>query len=220
MAGENKIRPKGLKAKLENFWYHYKYFFLSGVFLFTALVIVLFQCVSRPNYDYYFVIVTDSVELAPSQIQSLSDQLSSYGEDLDGDGEVAISLIDCSFNKDVSSYQMILAKKQKLQSVIMNEGDALIYITEKSCLEWINTEIGEDFFVDLNLSEEDGRYFSLEDTELIKTAKELSNTSLWPENLLISRRKIKDTLIENTNGVEKARVAAEKYINKLISENN
>ncbi len=221
MAGENLVRPKGLKAKWENFWYHYKYFFLSGVALFIALVISVVQCSVKETYDYYFVVVSDSIELAPSQINALKAELMPYGEDIDGDGKVSVSLIDCTFNKNASSYQVIMAKKQKLQSVIMNEEEALVFITEKSCFEWIDEEIGKDFFADLKLSKEDGRYFPLDKTKPIMNAKlTVGDDVKWPTDFCLSLRKTQGTLIEGKENVEKAKTHCNKYINKLISENS
>ncbi len=103
----------------------------------------------------------------------------------------------------------------------MNEEEALVFISEKSCLDWIYTEIGEDFLADLNLSKEDGRHFPLDNTKPVLNAKKTVGENVkWPKDLVISRRKIKGTLIEGKENAEKAKTESDKYINKLISDNN
>lgn len=221
MAGENKVRPKIFFEWCENFWYHYKYHTIVAIITVAALTVMIAQCASKTDYDYSIVIATDSVELAPAQLDALNKELSTYCKDLNGDGEVNLSIIDCSFNSKTSSYQVVMAKKQKLQSVLMNEQETMLIISDKSCYEWINKLNKKGFMEDLNLSDEDGRYFKIDNTSPIINAKNNCHSSLtWPEDLRISRRRLKDTLFENKEKAQKAALVADEYIQEFIKQNS
>lgn len=220
MAGENKVRPKGFRAILENFWYYYKYHTLITLFALVAVSVMVAQCATKTDYDYKIILAASTAELAPAQITALCDELAAYGEDLNGDGEVNVTLIDCSFSDEKSTYQTVMAKRQKLQSVLMNEEEALLIISDRACFEWID-EISENGFMeDLGLSESDGRCFALDDTAFVARAKAACYDGLaWPKELLISRRKVAGTLFEKRKNIEQSVANADAFLNKLMEEN-
>jgi len=98
MAGENLVRPKGFKAKVENFWYHYKYHTIAFLFVFITLAVSITQCSTKTDYDYKIIVATRSVTLSTPQLQAITDELKTYGEDVNGDGEVNLLLVDCTLN--------------------------------------------------------------------------------------------------------------------------
>ena len=203
MADEHSIRPKTFKKRLENFWYHYKWQTIISAVLLVTVVIGLYQCFSREHYDYRIVLATSTVEISPAQTSALSKEIEKYAKDIDGDGKVSVSVIECSFNANSTAYGMIMAKKQKLQSIIMNEQDMLVFITDKESYEWIESINKNGIFENTGLEKDGGKYFDLTDTEFLKNVKQnCADTVIWPETLRISRRRVKDTLIENNKNVE------------------
>ncbi len=221
MAGENKVRPKGFRAVCENFWYHYKYHTLVLLFTLAAVSVMVAQCTAKTDYDYTLVVATSSAELAPAQLEALRTELTAYGDDLNGDGKVTVSLVDCTFNEKTSAYQVIMAKKQKLQAVLMNEEKVMLMISDRACFDWINGITEEGFMEDIGLSQEDGRYFPLDGTGLISRVKAACADNLsWPEELRISRRRVSGTLLEKHKNIEDYVEKAETFLDRLIEKNS
>ena len=208
-------------AWCENYWYHYKYHTLVSLVLVVALVVCIAQCSSRKDYDYQVVLAVGSVEMVPSQVEALAEQLEAIGTDQNGDGEVTVSLIDCSYNGINGNYSVVTSKRQKLQAIFMNKRDTLLFICDKACYDWLDTSREAGFMEDLGLSEEDGRYFSLTDSKLYKSAKEQVHSDLkWPEELRISRRIVSGTLIEKDKNVEKYIEISDKLLADIIKQNS
>lgn len=221
MAGENSIRPKGFREWWENYWYHYKWHTIVAFVLILAVAISTVQCSSRPKYDYQLVLAVGTVEMAPAQVEALEEQIAAVGTDQNGDGLVKVNLIDCTYSSTKSSYAIVTAKRQKLQSIFMNQSDTLLFICDKACYDWLDSIREGGFMEDLGLSKEDGRYFSLTDTKLYKEAKSKNHKELtWPADLRISRRKVSGMLIEKEKNIEKYMEKADTLLSAIIQKNS
>ena len=119
MAGENLVRPKGFKAKIQNFWYHYKFHTLVFLVVFVTLFISVAQCAAKTDYDYKIIVATRSMTLSTPQLEAITTELKQYGEDLNGNGSVDILLVDCTMDSNESDYQTTLGKQQRLQTFLM-----------------------------------------------------------------------------------------------------
>lgn len=219
MAGENLVnRPKTFKTWCENFWYHYKFHTITVIVAVVALAVILAQCATRTKYDYTVMLATSSVEWSSLQIKALEKELAECAEDINGDGEVNVLLADCTFNEQESGYQIIMAKKQKLQSMVMNEPSALILISDKASYDWINTAINNGFSENTNLPHGDGHYYDMtESSFLINAKKSIDSGFIWPDELIISRRRVKGTLFESKKGMSEITEAADKFIKNIIT---
>jgi len=219
MAGENLVnRPKTFKARWENYWYHYKFYTITAIVIIFTLCVIVAQCATKTEYDYTIMLSTSSVEWASPQIKALEKELINYGEDLNGDGEVNVVLADCTYDEQSSGYQMIMAKRQKLQSMIINEPNALILISDKATYDWINSEINNGFSENIGLPNGDGYYFDISNTKLFKKAKEnVSEEFIWPEELVVSRRRTKGTTFENKKGIEQKVKASDTLIKNIVA---
>lgn len=220
MTKEKASRPKNFKEWLENFWYHYKYHTIVVAVAFVAISVSLVQCAMRTPYDYQVVLGVCSAEMAPEQIEGIEKEIAKYCKDQNGDGEVLVNLIDCTFNEQKSSYQTITAKRQKIQSILMNEQDILVYIMDKKCFSWLDSAREEGFMEPLGLSEENSKYFNLTDTNFYKNAKTgIVDGLIWPEEIVVSRRIVKGTFIEKNKGIEKSLEKADELVKKIIEAN-
>lgn len=204
----------------QNFWYHYKYHTIVAAAAVTAIAVALAQCAAKPKYDYRLVIATGSVEMAPSQVDALKNQIAAYCTDQNGDGVLNIQMIECTYDEKTSNYQTIVSKRQKLQSILMNEQDMLLFFTDKTCFDWLDSVRDDGFMENLNLSQKDGRILDLSGTPIFEKAKASVNAGLkWPNELYLSRRIVTGTLIEKNNGVKDSLEKADNLIKK-IAENN
>jgi len=223
MAGENLVRPKGFKAKVENFWYHYKYHTIAFLFVFITLAVSITQCSTKTDYDYKIIVATRSVTLSTPQLQAITDELKTYGEDVNGDGEVNLLLVDCTLDSNTSDYQVLIAKQQKLQALLMTDVEAMLFLTDSKCLEWIdNLNPNTNFIADTGLPHNDGKGFIVSDTHIIENPKKeatYEKNLLWPDDLSICRRKVEGTALEEKEGVKNSINNADEFIQRIIKNN-
>ena len=220
MAGENLVRPKGLKAKIENFWYHYKYYAIACAVVVVTLVVSISQCSSKTQYDYTVFIATDTVEMTSLQIDTLTSELKKSGKDLNNDGEVNFLLVDCTSSKGLSDHQTYIAKQQKLQTALMSNTDVMLFITDKERFEWIDNLGNANFIENTGLPHNGGKSYNL--SGILQTVKEKIDQSgklIWPKELYISRRTVKGTLFEGRDGVEESVKNADEFVRNLIDKN-
>ena len=209
MAGENLVRPKGFKATVENFWYHYKFHTIVCLLLVITLAVSIAQCSTKTEYDYKIVVATKSMPLTTTQLTALKNELTPYGTDLNGDGQVNILLVDCTMD----------SKQQKLQAILMSDTDVMLFITDLKAFSFIKNLNDTGFIENLNLPDGDGYYYDFTNTDIIKntkTAADSKNLFKWPE-FLISRRIIKGTLFEGRDGVNENMKNADAFIERVIS---
>ena len=223
MAGENSVRPKGIKAKLQNFWYHYKYHSIVFMVVFITLAVSVAQCVTQTDYDYKIVAATRSMTLSTPQLEAITNELKQYGEDLNGDGEVNILLVDCTIDGNTSDYQTLLGKQQKLQTLLMADVEAMLFLIDNRGMEWIDSLNKQtNFIANTGLPDNDGRGFCISDTHIIQTPKSKvygEKGLRWPEDLSICRRRVEGTAFEGKEGIEKATQSADAFINRIMKSN-
>ncbi len=221
MAGENRVKPKGFKAKIENFWYHYKYHTIAISIVFITLAVSIAQCCSKPDYDYKIVVATRSMTLSTPQLEAITEELEQYGKDVNGDGEVNLLLVDCTVDGNTSDYQTLIGKQQKLQALLMTDTEAMLFLTDTKCLEWIDSLNEKSHFIaDTGLPHNDGRGFLISNTHIIQNPQKKVNSEsnlLWPKDLSICRRRVKDTAFEEKEGIEKAVAEADAFIKRIIN---
>ena len=222
MAGENLVRPKGLKAKIENFWYHYKYYAIACSVIVVTLVVSIAQCSNKTDYDYTVVLATDTVEMTSPQIDTLTSELKKYGKDLNGDGEINFLLVDCTSSKGLSDHQTYIAKQQKLQTALMSNTDVMLFITDEERFEWIDNLGNSNFIENTGLPHNGGKSYKLSDSGILQIAKQKIDPNgklIWPKELYISRRTVKGTLFEGRDGVEESVKNADEFVRNLIDKN-
>ena len=76
---------------LDNFWYHYKWPFLIGLFCFVVLTVCLVQCGRKSEYDVY-VMYAGPVTLSQDDIEDIKTSLEPYVTDKNGDGKITIAV--------------------------------------------------------------------------------------------------------------------------------
>ncbi|MBQ7377731.1 MAG: hypothetical protein IJW71_05390 [Clostridia bacterium] len=97
-------------TKLENFWYHYKWPFLIGLFTLVVLIVCLVQCSSKSDYDIY-VMYAGPVTLTQEDIEDIKTSLEPYVTDLNEDGEITIAV------RNLVIYSLAELEKKKKEGV-------------------------------------------------------------------------------------------------------
>jgi len=203
---------------IENIWYHYKWFIVAGLIGAFVLAVVVSQCVSRPKYDMSVVVCfTDSV-VSNEQFEVIKEDLEKYAEDYNGDGEININFMNCTFDESKQDANYVMSMRQKLQFSVMGESSAILYITDDKSFEYINGVMKEkgDFFLNENLSDYDGKALKINNLPSFSQLK--SGSDDMPDNIYISKRVIKGTIIETEPKVNEYELAADKYLESIKQE--
>lgn len=82
--------PQTAKEKIENFWYHYKWFVIVAVFVCAVIVISVIQMCNRPKYDTSIIIAAQHPMEGMESI--LSEGLESIVADYDQNGEKSVEV--------------------------------------------------------------------------------------------------------------------------------
>lgn len=121
------------RKKWDNFWYYYKYHVLIAVFLLVVLVTFFRDMLTKVEYDLSVAVVGDA-----GMLQEEKDRLGQWfqerAEDLNGDGEVHVQILDYYIPQGDADPQMLMANQTKL-TVDMQEAQSMIYFFSEANLE-------------------------------------------------------------------------------------
>lgn len=196
------VTPKTFKEKLNNFWYHYKIHTILASFLIVVLAVSVTQCARRPKYDLEILYFAYKPAI-DAQTLSMGDYFQKFAEDVNGDGEVNINVINCSVNdsnKDPSRFTMF----SKVQAILASEETVSVYVVDQKAMEYF------DDALDISIFKE--KPTPLGDEFYEKTA--IANYTL-PKDLSVGLRAIKGTTFENKEKAVQAHKAGEKFIEKI-----
>ncbi len=90
LSGDVKMESPFL-TKLENFWYHYKWQTIFGVFFLIVLIVCLVQCSAKGRGDDAYIMYAGEYVLSPIEKEDMKQTVASVGKDINGDGKVEIS---------------------------------------------------------------------------------------------------------------------------------
>ena len=199
------IVPITFKEKIQNYWYHFKWHTILSVFLIVVIAVSVTQCVNREKQDMIVVMFAYSM-VADSQMSRVEEYIEQYATDIDGNGKVAVQVVNCSFNQKSGNRQYAQAVLQKVQAMIATEPKAILYIVDENAEKYINTITENGVFESETklLSEE--FYSKCGGTEEYETL---------PEGLKIAYRKISDTTMEKNELAKKVHSAAKEVYNKI-----
>lgn len=204
-----------LKKWFENIWYHYKWFIISGVLGAFVLTVVVGQCATKAKYDLSVVVCFTQTEITDNQVELIKQGVIEYVEDYNGDGKVNLNFINCTFFENSKDQQYVMTKRSKLQISAMGESSAILYITDDKAFQYIDDIMAESggFFDNVNLPEHNGKALKISGlpfySDFLKTGDKL------PQNLYISKRVIKGTLIEAKDNVTVYEDASDKFLESL-----
>lgn len=208
-----------IKKWFENLWYHYKWFIICGILSVFVLTVITVQCATKPKFDLSVVVAFNKSAMGTEQIEIIKDGLKQYAEDYNGDGEVNLNFINCTLDENSKDVNYVISMRQKLQVSAMGESSAILYITDDSALKYIDdikADIG-GFFQNVNLPEHNGKALKISNMPFYKALQKTGNNI--PKNIYISKRIIKDTLIELEADVDFYEDASDNFLNNIKNAN-
>ncbi len=208
MAENIVLKPKTFKEKRQNFWYHYKWHTIAVIFIAVVLAVCITQCAKKTKPDLR-IMVSLSKPLTSEMTDQLSELLAPYAEDLNGDGQVYVEIIDCSYDASGNS-QTVQAMQSKFQAEVAS-GEVLLFIND-------DTTFSRSADIDLFAENEgflskDKRAYSLVGTSIYD---KLNENDYLPKSMYLCKRRISGTSAEKKKGVQDTIAAADSFVEKLI----
>ncbi len=200
------IVPKTAKEKLQNIWFHDKWYIIGFLVLAIVISVMVVQCANRKNYDLKVVIYTQNQ--VSDNTDAMEEYFSSLCDDINGDGQSLVQVINCSYSENPNNTQQKYTVSTKLQSIIVTDADALLFIVDENSYEYFNN-ISKDFFDGQPQKLNEDFYKKCDNNEIFKL----------PDNLLICCRKVSNnTTISKDKNAKKFLKASQKILDK-ITEN-
>ncbi len=201
------IVPKTPKEKWDNFWFQYKWYVVAITAVTVVLAVLITQCATRTKYDMEVVYFTYTAAL-DEQTNAVAKYIAGYAEDVNGDGEINIQVVNCSFNGKSGDTQYRYTMMTKLQAMIAGDQNAMLFITDEDSYKYLaDLSNGDGLF--------DGEPFML--GEEFYKATETDSYGKLPEGLRIACRRVSDTVLESKKGSSDAHTNAEKTLEAIKS---
>lgn len=201
------IVPKTPKEKWDNFWFQYKWYVVAITAVTVVLAVLITQCATRTKYDMEVVYFTYTAAL-DEQTNAVAKYIAGYAEDVNGDGEINIQVVNCSFNGKSGDTQYRYTMMTKLQAMIAGDQNAMLFITDEDSYKYLaDLSNGDGLF--------DGEPFML--GEEFYKATETESYGKLPEGLRIACRRVSDTVLESKKGSSDAHTNAEKTLEVIKS---
>lgn len=197
------VMPKTFKEKVQNYWFHFKWYTIGAIFLIVTIVFLTAQCANREQYDYTAVLFAYK-GCIDVQTEKLEEYLEKYTTDVDGNGEVNVSIVNCSFT-DGANVQYRNSMLTKVQTQIVANNEAVMYIVDKSAYEYMQNIIEGGLF--------EGEPLFL-DQEFYQFTKSEEFGEL-PEGLMMTLRRIGGTTFENDEKAKSTYDECKKVIEKI-----
>lgn len=187
------IVPKTFKEKRENFWFQYKWQVIAIAFITIVLAVLITQCANKTEYDLE-VMYFSYEPVLEQHTDAVADYLEKFTDDINGDGEVNVLVINCSFNEK-GDYQYRNSVLSKVQATIAANEKTLLFITDGKSVEYFNSISDKGFF--------EGDPYKFDETFYNEVNRLLpEGYSELPEGLQISCRRVSDTLLEGKKDIK------------------
>lgn len=197
--------PKTPKEKIKNFWFYHKTQSIIAILAAAVLIFAVSQCAARPYYDGKVVIYIRAF-LSDIHLRGIKDYMTPYFEDINGDGEINIQFIDCSYTTE-GTYDLDYVKSQstKLQALISSEPAAQLFITDNITTNELDTMFSsaEHFFVETVILPQ----------QIYSPTNELGLT--LPDGLTLGKRIVDGTMIQNKKDITKHTEQASSVFEKI-----
>ena len=194
------------KEKFANFWHYSKWYVIFTIGITILIAVMVAQCVSKPNYDIKVVYFTYK-QAIDEQTALIADYLDDYVEDVSGNGKVEIQVINCSVSNDNASVMNRNATYQKMQSVIVAEESAMLFITDDESEKYFDA-----------MTDENGSFFDQNSVKFGEDFYKATTHEVFgplPEGLTLHTRRVSGTILESSDGSAKYFEAAKKAIENI-----
>ncbi|MDD6283801.1 MAG: hypothetical protein PUB05_00325 [Firmicutes bacterium] len=199
-----------LKEKIANIWYYYKLHIFIGSIIALALIIGCTQCAMRVEPDYK-IVLSLSKQAPDTVIDAMSDYFEQFGEDINGDGQVKVDIVDAcvGYTQDAQA-----AQSTKLMAE-MQYGQTMLFITDDSYYDRLmKFEVFES--VDW-LPDKDGTAYNWRDTPLADAVNAVYENYI-SHDVYISKRVVAGTDFEKIESSVESEKQSVELLKKAIAD--
>lgn len=203
IAYSGEIKPKTFKEKAGHFLYYHWKSLVGTIAIIAVVAIATVSCINKKTPDIKIVIYDNRI-LADMYTPAIEDYFEKYCADYNGDGEVVVSVINCTYETGVSSAQYQQTMMQRLQGII---------VTDTECMLVITSDAGYNYFSEYLSNTLLGEGVPLPESYYEECT--LSEDLPIPQGMSIYCRNIKDTLIEDNETAKQAVTNGADFMDKL-----
>ncbi len=202
------VKPQTAMEKWQNIWFHDKWLIIILALIIASIAFLTVQCATKTKYDATVVVFTYTLT-GDKNCEAMAEYIKPYAKDINGDGEVNISVVNCSFNNADGNSEYSYAARTRAQTMLAGEASALLFITDSESYEHLSgISEGGPLFEGEPIVFKDDFYEKCDVDELFD----------MPENLQISCRRIEGTSIESDKNIEAYYDLAQDVLNGLKEE--
>lgn len=126
---EQKRELTGLE-KIANIWYHDKVWICFGAFIVLVLIFMIYDAASKVDPDITIIMICDNGLQNGTQTEKLEQMIAAYTPDLNGDGEVKVTIMNCPLNSGV--YNTTYSTNSDKVVANLMSGEIIMFITDSS----------------------------------------------------------------------------------------
>lgn len=202
--------PLTFTDKLKNIWYHDKLAIVIVLVITAFIAFFAVQCATKTEYDATVILFSHS-STGDVNCDKMGEYLKPYCKDLNNDGEINVSVINCSIDESQGNSQHSFATRQRLTTLIAGEPSALLFITDDSSYKHLLSRTDNFVFFE-------GEPIEFED-DFYEFCKEADNLFTTPKGLQISCRTIDEsTTIASDENIDIYYDQAQTILNGLKEE--
>ncbi|MCQ2449074.1 MAG: hypothetical protein MJ132_02640 [Clostridia bacterium] len=135
------IVPKTFGEKTANFWYHYKWAVIVGVFVATILTVCVVQCAQKVDPDMKIVLYS----LTYADENGVKKAAQPYAADVNKDGKKRVEIVNCSFNEQTENLYYSGTMRQKMNLMLSVEEDTILFICDQAGYENMLEQFSDTF---------------------------------------------------------------------------
>ncbi len=196
-----------IKQKLENYWYHYKWHTILGVFIAFTLVVGITQCSTVQPYDQNCVLYCNRV-VHDNGVLALEQELTKRIGDHDKNGKTMFEVTNVSYN---NAQNTAISNSQKLLQ-LASSSDYILYVVDEHGYEYL---MGNGMFRTCEFfPDKDHTAWNWNGSVLQQALKEYN----LPKDLYFCIRVIESVEQQQDPQVQQRVSQAEQLIKKLMAE--
>lgn len=205
--------------KLSNFFYHYKWHVIVGVFFTAVIIFFAYDLIKKEDGDVRVLVVSKEPSIARQVAYKTKDfelAFEKYCPDFDDSGYIHVDVYNIDLSENAQQDYM-LASTTKLFGEI-SYGEAQMYILDTPSFESITDGGSTDGFVDIgelypDCPQADGIFYKLKGSDFSYMA---SYVEACPDDLYIVIRKVSDAT-QNKERAETAQARALTLLDNIIN---
>ena len=196
--------PLTKKQAFFNKLYYNKWRIAAVIAAVVAIISFVFQITGKEKNDFGVIIYTHTL-VNEQTANAIKEYLEKNCSDVNGDGKVKIAVINCSIDAKSNNYQYNSTIINRLQATL-TDSDKLVIINDAETLKEFNSGTATKGMLE-------GKPLAIGET--FKKAKQ--GDLIFSDNLLVSCRKVKGTVLEKKKNIEKIYKESQKAVNILTN---